>query len=103
MWLLFPLPAPVQHLRPHGLRDLLASFMMMLVDGRQPARCRSACRAIASLLFFVPPFHMYRHLKQSLRARRFSAIMRTMALVTFAFIAAALFAADCCRRMGVFD
>jgi len=47
---------------------------------------------LASLLFFVPPFHMYRHLKQSYELGRFSAVMRTMALVTFAFIAAALFA-----------
>jgi hypothetical protein len=47
----------------------------------------------AGLLFFVPPFHMYRHLKQSYQLGRFSAIMRTMALVTFAFIAASLFAA----------
>jgi hypothetical protein len=47
----------------------------------------------AGLLFFVPPFHMYRHLKQSYQLGRFSAILRTTALVTFAFIAAGLFAA----------
>ena len=34
---------------------------------------------------------MYRHLKQSYELGKWSAIMRTMALVTFAFIAAALF------------
>ena len=43
------------------------------------------------MLFFVPPFHMYRHLKEAYELGRFSAIMRTMALLTFAFIAAALF------------
>jgi len=48
---------------------------------------------LASLLFFVPPFHMYRHLKQTYELGRFSAVMRTMALVTFAIIAASLFAA----------
>ena len=46
---------------------------------------------LAGLLFFVPPFHMYRHLKQTYELGRFSAIMRTMALLTFAFIAGALF------------
>jgi hypothetical protein len=47
----------------------------------------------AGLLFFVPPFHMYRHLKQSYELGRFSAIMRTIALVIFAFIAVSLFLA----------
>lgn len=47
--------------------------------------------SLAGLLFFVPPFHMYRHLKQAYGLGRWSAIMRTMALVTFAFIAASLF------------
>jgi hypothetical protein len=36
---------------------------------------------------------MYRHLKQTYELGRFSAIMRTMALLTFAFIAAGLFLA----------
>jgi hypothetical protein len=34
---------------------------------------------------------MYRHLKQSYELGRTSAMLRTMALLTFAFIAAALF------------
>jgi hypothetical protein len=34
---------------------------------------------------------MYRHLKQTYDLGRWSAIFRTMALLTFAFIAAALF------------
>ena len=44
-------------------------------------------------MFFVPPFHMYRHLKETYELGRFSAIMRTIALMTFAFVAAALFLA----------
>jgi hypothetical protein len=47
--------------------------------------------SLAGLLFFVPPFHMYRHLKQTYELGRWSAILRTMALLTFAFIAGALF------------
>jgi hypothetical protein len=34
---------------------------------------------------------MYRHLKQTYELGRWSAILRTMALLTFAFIAGALF------------
>jgi hypothetical protein len=48
---------------------------------------------IAGLLFFVPPFHMYRQLKGAYELGRFSAIMRTVALVTLAFIAVGLFIA----------
>jgi hypothetical protein len=48
---------------------------------------------LASLLFFVPPFHMYRHLKGAYELGRFSALLRTMALLTFAFVAAGMFLA----------
>ena len=68
------------------------SFMMMLViaGGLFVA---VGLTTLASLLFFVPPFHMYRHLKGAYQLGGFSAVMRTMALVTFAFIAASVFAA----------
>jgi hypothetical protein len=102
-WLLIPLSVPFMWLlfpfrRRYNTYDHMVfvtyslSFMMMLVivGGVFVAL---GMTALASLLFFVPPFHMYRHLKQSYELGRFSAIMRTMALVTFAFIAAALFAA----------
>jgi hypothetical protein len=36
---------------------------------------------------------MYRHLKQAYELGRWSAILRTIALLTFAFVAAALFLA----------
>ena len=54
------------------------SFMMMLVviGGLLVA---IGLPGLASLLFFVPPFHMYRRLGAELS--RFSAIMRTMALM----------------------
>ena len=48
---------------------------------------------LAALLFFVPPFHMYRQLKEAYALSRLSAVLRTMALVTFAFIAGSLFVA----------
>ena len=48
---------------------------------------------IASLLFFVPPFHMYRQLKGTYQLGRWGALWRTTLLVGFAFAAIGLFAA----------
>jgi hypothetical protein len=92
MWLLFPFSRRFNTYDHMVFVTYSLSFMMMLVivGGVLIA---AGMTAIASLLFFVPPFHMYRHLKQSYELGRFSAIMRTMALLTFAFIAAALFLA----------
>jgi hypothetical protein len=92
MWLLFPFRRRYNTYDHMVFVTYSLSFMMMLVivGGVLIA---AGMTAIASLLFFVPPFHMYRHLKQSYELGRFSAIMRTMALLTFAFIAAALFLA----------
>ena len=92
LWLLFPLR------RRHNLYDHTVfvtyslSFMMMLVilGGLLIA---AGSPGLASLLFFVPPFHMYRHLKGAYELGRFGALMRTLALVTFAFVAAGLFLA----------
>ncbi|MFL6784907.1 MAG: DUF3667 domain-containing protein [Sphingomicrobium sp.] len=92
LWMLFPLR------RRYNLYDHTVfvtyslSFMMMLVIvGGVLVAIGSP--GFASILFFVPPFHMYRHLKGAYELGRFSAIVRTMALVTFAFIAAGLFLA----------
>ena len=92
LWLLFPLR------RRHNLYDHTVfvtyslSFMMMLVviGGLLIA---AGSPGLASVLFFIPPFHMYRHLKGAYQLGRFSALMRTLALVTFAFVAAGLFLA----------
>ena len=92
MWLLFPLR------RRYNLYDHTVfvtyslSFMMLLVV------CWSLLVAVGfptlgKLLFFVPPFHMYRQLKGAYELGKFSAIMRTMALVGFAFAAAGIFMA----------
>jgi len=92
MWLLFPLRRRYNTYDHTVFVTYSLSFMMMLVivAGLMVA---AGLSGFAGLLFFVPPFHMYRHLKQSYELGRFSAIMRTMALMTFAFIAAALFLA----------
>jgi hypothetical protein len=92
MWLLFPLRRRYNTYDHVVFVTYSLSFMMMLViAGGIIVAVRLP--TLASLLFFVPPVHMYRHLKQAYELGRFSAIMRTIALVTFAFIAIALFAA----------
>ncbi|HEU4956908.1 MAG TPA: DUF3667 domain-containing protein [Sphingomicrobium sp.] len=92
LWLLFPLR------RRYNLYDHTVfvtyslSFMMMLVIA-SGLLVASGWPTLAAFLFFVPPFHMYRHLKGAYELSRFSAIMRTMALVSFAFAAAGIFMA----------
>ena len=102
-WLLIPLSVPFMWLlfpfrRRYNTYDHMVfvtyslSFMMMLVIAAG-VLIEIGLSGWAGLLFFVPPFHMYRHLKQSYELGRTSAILRTMALVTFAFAAAGMFAA----------
>jgi hypothetical protein len=90
MWLLFPFRRRYNTYDHTVFVTYSLSFMMILaiVGGSLVA---VGLTGLASLLFFVPPFHMYRHLKQTYDLGRWSAIFRTMALLTFAFIAAALF------------
>jgi hypothetical protein len=63
-------------------------MMLVVVGGSLVA---AGMASLASLLFFAPPFHMYRHLKGAYQLGRFSALARTAALLTFAFVAATLF------------
>ena len=92
MWLLFPFRRRYNTYDHAVFVTYSLSFMMMLVVTGS-LLVAAGMSGLAGLLFFVPPFHMYRHLKQSYELGKWSAIMRTMALVTFAFIAAALFGA----------
>ena len=66
------------------------SFMMMLVIGWSVLTA-IGFSTLGTFLFFVPPFHMYRHLKGSYELGKWSAILRTSALVGFAFAAAGIF------------
>jgi hypothetical protein len=92
MWLLFPFRRRYNTYDHTVFVTYSLSFMMLLVvaGGLLVA---AGFPGLASLLFLVPPIHMYRHLKQSYQLGRSSAILRTMALLTFAFIAAGLFLA----------
>ena len=90
LWLLFPLR------RRHRLYDHTVfvtyslSFMMILViaGGLLVA---AGSPGLASMLFFIPPIHMYRQLKGAYSLSRTGALLRTFALVTFSFIAGTLF------------
>lgn len=92
MWLLFPFRRRYNTYDHTVFVTYSLSFMMLLVVAGG-LLVEAGMPGLASLLFFVPPLHMYRHLKQTYELGRFSAIMRTMALLTFAFIAAGLFLA----------
>jgi hypothetical protein len=92
MWLLFPFSRRYKTYDHTVFVTYSLSFMMMLVVTGN-LLIAAGFTTLASLLFFVPPFHMYRQLKEAYGLGRFSAIMRTMALVTFAFAAAGMFMA----------
>ena len=90
LWLLFPLRRRYNTYDHVVFVTYSLSFMMMLVITGS-LLVAAGLSTLASLLFFVPPFHMYRHLKGAYELGKFSAIMRTTALVGFAFAAAGIF------------
>ena len=92
MWLLFPLRRRYNAYDHAVFVTYSLSFMMLLMIAGGVLAV-AGLGGIAGLLFFVPPFHMYRQLKGAYELGRFSAIMRTVALVTLAFIAVGLFIA----------
>lgn len=90
LWLLFPLNRRY-HLYDHTVFVTYSlSFMMMLaiVAGLLVS---ANWIAVASLLLFLPPIHMYRQLRGAYRLGRISALLRTFLLVTFACVVSTLF------------
>lgn len=90
MWLLFPFSRKYRLYDHTVFVTYSLSFMMMLVI-LSGALVEARMSSLAGMLFFVPPFHMYRQLRGAYQLGRFSAFVRTMLLTTFAFIAGALF------------
>ncbi|MCL6742037.1 DUF3667 domain-containing protein [Sphingomonas sp. RB56-2] len=90
LWLLFPMSRRYRLYDHTVFVTYSLSFMMMLViaGGLLVAGGYSG---LASMLFFIPPIHMYRQLKGAYSLSRTSAVLRTFALVTFSFIAGTLF------------
>jgi hypothetical protein len=92
LWLLFPFRRKYNTYDHAIFVTYSLSFMMMLVVAGS-LLVAAGFSSVAGFLFFVPPFHMYRQLKGAYQLSKFSAIMRTIALVTFAFAAAGMFMA----------
>jgi len=90
MWMLFPFSRKYRLYDHTVFVTYSLSFMMMLVI-LGGALVEVKLSSVAGLLFFVPPFHMYRQLRGAYQLGRFSALVRTMLLTTFAFIAGSLF------------
>lgn len=91
LWLLFPFSRRYRMYDHSVFVTYSLSFMMILViiGG---VLVWAGMPAMAGILSLIPPIHMYRQLKGAYRLGRFSALLRTMLLVTFAFIAATFFA-----------
>lgn len=90
LWLLFPFSRRYR-LYDHAVFVTYSlSFMMLLVIAGGLLVAAGA-PGMAGMLALVPPFHMYRQLRGAYQLGRFSALLRTIALVTFAFVAATLF------------
>lgn len=90
LWLLFPFSRRFRLYDHTVFVTYSLSFMMILVilGGLLVA---AGAQAVAGFLFFVPPFHMYRQLKGAYQLSRLGALIRTVLLVAFAFVAATLF------------
>jgi hypothetical protein len=89
LWLLFPLRRRMLYDHTVFVTYSLSFMMMLAIAGG--LLVAAGWTPVAGFLFFVPPFHMYRHLKGAYGLGRFSALVRTLALVTFALIAGTLF------------
>jgi len=91
VWLLFPFSRRFR-LYDHTVfvTYSLCFMMFLLVAGNTIGLIWPT---IASLLFFVPPFHMYRQLKGTYGLGRWGALWRTSLLIGFAFAAIGLFTA----------
>jgi uncharacterized protein DUF3667 len=91
VWLLFPFSRRFKAYDHTVFVTYSLCFMMLLLVVGSTIQFVSP--TIASLLFFVPPFHMYRQLKATYRLGRWGALWRTTLLVGFAFAAIGMFAA----------
>ena len=90
MWILFPFSRRYRLYDHTVFVTYSLSFMMILVI-LGGGFIEFGLSSLAGMLFLVPPFHMYRQLRGAYQLGRFSALIRTILLTTFAFIAAGLF------------
>jgi hypothetical protein len=100
VWMLFPFSRKYRMYDHIVFVTYSLCFMMLLFTGSTLIGLVSA--SIASLAFFVPPFHMYRQLKGTYALGRGGALWRTAALTIFAFMAISLFV-SLLVGLGLFD
>jgi hypothetical protein len=91
MWLLFPFSRRFRMYDHTVFVTYSLCFMMLLLVAGSTLGL--VWPTIASLLFFVPPFHMYRQLKGTYSLGRWGALWRTTLLVGFAWAAIGMFVA----------
>ena len=91
IWLLFPFSRRFKAYDHTVFVTYSLCFMMLLLVAG--SMLGLVWPTIATLLFFVPPFHMYRQLKDTYELGRWGSLWRTSLLIGFAFAAIGLFVA----------
>jgi hypothetical protein len=89
VWLLFPFSRRFRLYDHTVFVTYSICFMMLLLT--VGTTIGLVFPTIATLLFFVPPFHMYRQLKGAYGLARWGALWRTTLLVGFSFAAIGMF------------
>lgn len=89
VWLLFPFSRKFRLYDHTVFVTYSLCFMMLLLSVSTVVGLVSD--GLASLAFFVPPFHMYRQLRGTYDLGKRAALWRTCLLAVFAFIAISLF------------
>ena len=100
VWMLFPFSRKFRMYDHIVFVTYSLCFMMLLFTAS--SLIGLVATGIASLAFFVPPFHMYRQLKGTYGLSRGGALWRTAALTIFAFMAISLFV-SLLVALGLFD
>ena len=100
VWLLFPLNRKFRLYDHTVFVTYSLCFMMLLLSVSTVVGLVSD--SLASLAFFVPPFHMYRQLRGTYELGKRAALWRTGFLTIFAFIAISLFG-SLLVAMGAFE
>jgi len=101
VWLLFPFSRRFRFYDHTVFVTYSLSFMTLLAVLAMLLGA-AGLSSIAGLLFFIPPFHMYRQLKGAYGLSRTSAVLRTMLLLFFTLIALTLFGLILVA-LGLFD
>ena len=90
LWLLFPFNRRY-HLYDHTVFVTYSLSLMMILVIVGGLLVSVGASNIASLLFLVPPIHMYRQLRGAYCLSRVNALLRTIVLMNFAFLVSLLF------------